>query len=82
MFGLEGKKELKPSEKLDFDLEFDLLDAEKKKKLMELINDRINKIKDLLRKGVSQEDVNVLGIIFNGYNSLLKVISRPMPKNK
>lgn len=83
MFGLENKKDkdknkVSPSEEIVFDLEKDLLDKAKKRKIIEIIEKRLQKIKDLLRAGVEQEDVNQLGIIFNGYNSMLKVIVRPV----
>lgn len=82
MFGLEGKKEKNPSEEIVFDLEKDLMDLSKKKGVIQIVEKRLQRLKEILRAGVEQEEVEKLGIIFNGYNSFLKVVSRPVSPKK
>jgi len=73
MFGLEKS----PREKFDFDLEVDIKENPKKtKELFNKIESNINKIKQSLKKGGSQEELNKLGTLLQGYTALLRVLKK------
>jgi len=73
MFGLEKS----PREKFDFDLEVDIKENPKKsKEIINKIESNINKIKQALKKGGSQEELNKLGTLLQGYTALLKVLKK------
>jgi len=73
MFGLEKS----PKEKFDFDLEIDIKENPKKtKELINRIESNINKIKQALKKGGSEEVLKKLGHLLQGYTALLKVLKR------
>lgn len=74
MFGLEGEK--KKPEEFVFDLEAELKSEKKHKEIIELVENRIQKIKDVLRGGGEKEEFEKYGILLHGYTSLLKVSSR------
>lgn len=77
MFGLENKK--KDDDKADefvFDLEKDLLDPQKNKDLKNLAEEKIHKIKSLLRSGSAKGEFDQYGVLLHGYTSLLKVLMR------
>lgn len=82
MFGLEGQKKKKPVDEFVFELEKELKDPVKHKEIQERIEARLQKIKELLRVGVDQEQVNRLGMVLNGYTSLIKVMARVTAKKK
>ena len=73
MFGLE-----RDTEQVDFsyDLENDLKDPTKGKKIKEETESIINEIKTTLRKGEDKELYDKLGTVLHGYISLKKVIER------
>lgn len=73
MFGLEKS----PKEKFDFDLEIDIKENPKKAQaLIDKIENNINKIKQGLKKGGTDEILNKLGTLLQGYTALLKVLKR------
>lgn len=73
MFGLEKS----PRDKFDFDLEVDIKeDPKKAKELFKKIENNINKIKQTLKKGGSESELNKLSTLLQGYNSLLKVLKK------
>ncbi len=73
MFGLEKS----PREKFDFDLEVDLKEnPTKAKELLNRIDGNIAKIKQKIKKGGSKEELNKLGILLQGYTSLIKVLKK------
>lgn len=73
MFGLEKS----PREKFDFDLEIDIKENPKKTKaLIDKIEKNINKIKQTLKTGGSEELLKKLGNLLQGYIALLKVLKR------
>lgn len=79
MFGLEKKKsEEKPGEFV-FDLEKDLADLKKHGELKKLVEERIQKIKAILRSGSAKEEFDRYGVLLHGYTSLLKVLMRFKP---
>lgn len=80
MFGLENTKKNK-KEEFAFDIEKELKDPVKRKAYLERIQSRIHKLKEILGKGLEQEDLNRLAILLHGYSSLFKVLSRK-PKVK
>lgn len=76
MFGLEDQKNKKPSEEFVFDLEKDLKDPAKRKEWQKIVEEKIQKVKEILRTGESQDDFDNFGLLLHGYTSLLKVIER------
>ncbi len=74
MFGME-KKKAKPGVFL-FDVEKELQETPKQKEYAKLIEEKINKIHDLLRKGSKKEDFDQLGILLNGYHAMAVVFGR------
>lgn len=76
MFGLEGQKKGK-GEELLFDIEKEIReDPSKARELKQLIESRIQKIKEVLRTGDDKEIFDRLGTLLHGYNALLKVFAR------
>lgn len=76
MFGLENQKEKKKPKEFVFDLETELKDPKKNKDYKKLVEERIQKIKQMLRSGSAKEDFDRFGILLHGYTSLLKVMMR------
>jgi len=73
MFGLEKS----PKEKFDFDLEIDIKDnPQKANELFDNIKSNINKIKQKLKKGGSNDELNKLGTLLQGYIALEKVLKK------
>lgn len=73
MFGLEKKKK-KPS-KVTFALEKELEQPRKKHNLQTKIEERIYKLKTLLREGKDKETFQAFGTLLQGYQAVLKTIS-------
>jgi negative regulator of replication initiation len=81
MFGLDsGSKTKKPGEELTFELEKELMNFQKHREILKRIEQRIHKIKDLLRTGEYSQEFAKLGALLQGYIALLKVMSRFKPK--
>jgi hypothetical protein len=80
MFGLESQKKKKPLEEFVFELEKELSNPKTHKELKQKAEDRVQKVKDVLRSGENQEEFDRFGLLLHGYTSLLKVISRFNPK--
>lgn len=76
MFGMEKDKEKKKEQPFLFDLEVELKDKDKAREYAKRIEDKINKIKEILRKGSKKEDYDQLGILLNGYHALAVVMGR------
>jgi hypothetical protein len=76
MFGMEKEKKKTKDQAFLFDLEVELKDKEKARDYAKRIEDRINKIKELLRKGSKKEEYDQLGILLNGYHALAVVLGR------
>ena len=74
MFGLENKD----TETVDFsyDLEQDLKDPTKAKDIKIELESRVQKLKDLLRKGEDKEVFDQLGSLLHGYMAMKKVMER------
>ena len=75
MFGMEKQKD-KNKLPFQFDIERELLSAERRKELAKLIETRILRIKEILRKGSKQEVYEQLGVLLNGYHALTCVLGR------
>lgn len=82
MFGLESQKKKKPSEEFIFELEKELKNPVKHKEIHQLVEKRLQKIKEILRSGDDQEEFDRFGLLLHGYNSLIKVMSRFTSKSK
>lgn len=76
MFGLEDQNKKKKAEPFIFDLEKELGEAKSRNAIRTKTEKAIQEIKELLRNGEDKEEFDKLGILLQGYNSLLKVISR------
>jgi len=82
MFGLQSGGQKKPKKtELFFDLELQLNDPEKKKELFSNIENKIQRLKALMRSGENQESFHKYNTLLQGYNSVLKVLSRLKVKN-
>lgn len=75
MFGLEGQKKKKNEEFL-FDLENDLKNPKKYQEIKSKIEERLQRLKEALRAGEAHDEYDRLGLLLQGYNAFLKVISR------
>ncbi len=75
MFGMEKQKKKQPAI-FCFDIEIELSDQDKRKMYAKRIEDRINTIKELLRKGSRKEDYDHLGVLLNAYHALAVVLGR------
>ncbi len=82
MFGLEGQKKKKILEEFVIELENDFKNPVKRKEIQQKIETRLQKIKEILRSGDSQEQFDRLGVLLQGYNSILKVMVRCTTKEK
>jgi len=82
MFGLEGQKKKKPVEEFVFELEKEFKIPAKHKEIKDKVEQRLQRIKDLLRSGENQDQFDRLGLLLHGYNSLIKIMSRPAAPKK
>lgn len=76
MFGLEDQKKKKKIEEFVFDLEKELKNAKKNQDLKKKVENRIQKIKEILRGGENKDEFDQFGVLLHGYTSLLKVMAR------
>lgn len=76
MFGLEDQKKKKTVQPFVFDLEKELKNKQKLKEIRQMIEERIQDIKKVLRSGENSEEFDQFGVLLHGYTSFLKVISR------
>ena len=77
MFEKHKKKDQSPMGYYGFVLEDKISkDANFSTKLSHKIDERILKIKDLLRKGTAKEDFDRIATLLNGYIALQKVLKR------
>ena len=77
MFGLEKK----PDEPFQFDLEADLLkEPQMAQALLKEVDERIAKLKNLLREGAENEDFDEYGVLLHGYAALQRVLKRIIKK--
>lgn len=79
MFGLEDQKKKKSDEFL-FDLEKDFKVLKKHQEVKSKVEEKIQKIKEVLRAGGNKDQFDKYGVLLHGYTSLLKVMSRFAPK--
>jgi hypothetical protein len=78
MFGLEKK----PKAPFTFALEEDIQkEPEKKKLLLQEVEEAIQRIKSELRSGTNTEDFDNYGILLHGLSSLQKVVKK-IPDHK
>ncbi len=75
MFGLEDQKK-KKAEDFVFELEKDLKIAKRHQEFKRRIENRIQRIKEILRGGENKDEFDQFGVLLHGYTSLLKVMSR------
>lgn len=72
MFGLEQNKD--KVEPFLYELEKEILDPEKGKKLEEYVEKQIAEIKNELRAGSAKDQFDQLGVLLQGYLCLTQVI--------
>lgn len=75
MFGLEDQKKKKADDFI-FELEKEIKSGKKHQDLKKRVEDRIQKIKEILRSGENKEEFDQFGLLLHGYTSLLKVMAR------
>ncbi len=73
MFGLEKRKEMGEE---SFELEKELADAEKAAQMRKRTEERIQKLKGLLRSGGQPEEFDQYGVLLHGYAALQKLITQ------
>lgn len=76
MFGLENQKKKKAAEEFVFELEKELKISKVHKEIKKKVEDRIQKIKEILRSGENKNEFDKFGAVLHGYTSLLKVMAR------
>lgn len=81
MFGLEEQNQKKKAAPFIFDLEKELGESKSRTVIKTKVEGAIQKIKELLRSGDEKEEFDQLGVLLQGYNSVLKVISRVSTKS-
>jgi hypothetical protein len=81
MFGLEDDSKGKKTEDFVFDLEKELESKAKHKSIIDLVENRIQKVKEILRTGDNKDEFDKFGALLHGYTALLKVTSRVNPKS-
>lgn len=79
MFGLENQKK-KKNEDFEFELEMELKAFKIHQEYKKKIEERIQNIREVLRKGDNKEEFDKFGVLLHGYTSLLKVMARLTPK--
>lgn len=80
MFGLEDQKKKKKSADFVFDLEKQIQNPKTQKEIRSQIEKKLMKVKEALKKGTEKLDFDRIGVILQGYASLLKIIDRTKPK--
>lgn len=80
MFGLGEDKKKKEGGVFTFDLENDLQDETKYQELIKRVENRVQKIRDMLRQGADKKDYEELAILLKGYSGLLKVMAKARKK--
>lgn len=76
MFGMEGDKKKKNLSDYSFDLEQDLKDPGKLRAFKEQMEDRVQKMKTLLRQGEDKKVFDQTQTLLHGYLAAQKVIQR------
>lgn len=76
MFGLEDQKQNKKRAPFVFDLEKELGNSKFRQDIKAKIESRIQKLKEELRSGEEKERYDILSVLLQGYDALLKVITR------
>jgi len=77
MFGLENQESKRKSvEEFSFDLEKNLKDPAVMREVKKEVEEKISKIKQVLRSGENKEQFDQLGQLLHGYASLMKVFGR------
>lgn len=79
MFGLEDQQKKGKNNEFVFELEKELKDSAQRKATKAHIEERVQKIKELLRSGENKEEFDKFGVLLHGYTALLKVVGRFTP---
>ena len=83
MFGLEGgKKKKKSKEGFVFELEKEFKDAKTGPELRIKLQERIQEIQEILRKGDERDEIEKLSKILLGYVGVMKVMIRCVAPKK
>lgn len=76
MFGMESDKKKKKVADFSFDLEEDLKDLGKLRAIRKQIEERVMKLKTMLRQGEDKKSFDQTQTLLHGYLALQKVIQR------
>jgi hypothetical protein len=76
MFGLENQNKKKKQEEFFFDLEIELRARSKYNELKGKVDEKVQRVKGILRSGEAKEDFDRFGSLLQGYTSVQKVMSR------
>lgn len=77
MFDLEKK----PKEPFSFDFEKEMKEnPEKAKKMLSIVQERMNDLKNMLRQGAETDDFDEYGVMLHGYAALERVLKRIIEK--
>lgn len=76
MFGLEQNKKKKSEDDFTFDLEKNMTSLNRQREFKKSVEEKVLKIKQVLRSGENKEQFDQFGELLHGYASLLKVIGR------
>jgi len=79
MFGLEDQKKKKQSNEFVFELEKELNNPKRQKEIRAQIEKKLMRVKEALKKGTEKLDFDRIGVILQGYASLLKIVDRTKP---
>lgn len=84
MFGMEKSKQNKGEKKGEFlfDMEKELHDVAKQKEHAKHIEERVHRIKELLRSGKKKEEFDDLGTLLNGYHAMAVVFGKAAAPKK
>ncbi len=80
MFGLESQNKKKKQDEFFFDLEIELRNRSKFNEMKGKVDEKVQRVKGILRSGEAKEDFDRFGSLLQGYTSIQKVMSRISPK--
>ena len=76
MFGMESGKKKKKIADYSFDLEQDLKDPGKLRAMKEQVEERVSRLKGMLRQGEDKKSFDQIQTLLHGYLAVQKVIQR------
>jgi hypothetical protein len=80
MFGMEQEKRRKGRDQYSFDLENELKEPGKLRAYKEHIQEQMNQLKSMLRKGEDKKSFDRMQVLLQGYLACQKVLQRTEKK--